>query len=74
MPLWFFTPKALHSKAQGQRRSRATLGGKIKINIYPEGVGPSILCNAFSVKAFVRPSFTQGALRDTGLWNLTASR
>ncbi len=46
-----FTPKALHSKAQGQRRSRATLGKKTD-NIYPEGVAPPIVCNAFSVKTF----------------------
>ncbi len=45
-----FTPKALHSKAQGQRRSRATLGTWNKIRIYPEGVIPDELCNSFGVK------------------------
>ena len=35
-----FTPKGFHSKAQGQRRSRATLGLKATMIVYPEGVRP----------------------------------
>ncbi len=33
-----FTPKALYPKAQGQRRSRATLGSDSKTSHYAEGV------------------------------------
>ncbi len=43
----FLTPKALHAKAQGQRRSRATLGTGRKIRIYPEGVRPKLICSVF---------------------------
>ena len=46
----FFTPKALHSKAQGQRRSRATLGKDYEYSPYPKGVAPSVWYNAFGVK------------------------
>ena len=33
-----FTPKALHFKAQGQRRSRATLGIGFQNHLYAKGV------------------------------------
>jgi hypothetical protein len=33
----FFTPKGFDSKAQGQRRSRATLGNRIKRISTPKG-------------------------------------
>jgi hypothetical protein len=56
-----FTPKAFHSKAQGQRRSRATLGEKAMRQIYPEGVAPRNWCNAFGVRKSNWISASQGA-------------
>jgi hypothetical protein len=55
-----FTPKALDSKAQGQRRSRATLGFEIEITTTPKGLHHRFLYNAFSVKAILK-TLTQGA-------------
>ena len=74
-----FTPKALHNKAQGQRRSRATLGLDAKTFRYAEGVihGFCITPLAYCDQGF---SFTQGALRDPvalrdpGLCYITASQ
>jgi hypothetical protein len=52
-----FTPKALYSKAQGQRRSRATLGwGVTQIRFTPKALY-KLMCNAFSVKCLETNSF-----------------
>ena len=47
-----FTPKAFDSEAQGQRRSRATLGGRWKKTLTPKALHSytAVLCNAFGVK------------------------
>ena len=42
-----FTPKGFHNKAQGQRRSRATLGCDWTTVMYPEGV-PQLIDSWFS--------------------------
>src|SRR5438045_3042548 len=64
-----FSPKGLHSKAQGRA---AHPGKKHCLGIStPTGLNERrIVCNPFRVLLFFG-SLTQGALRDPGLWSIT---
>jgi hypothetical protein len=67
-----FTPKGFDSKAQGQRRSRATLGKSLNKTTTPKGLHHRF-CVTLSAYRYDWASPTQGALRDPGLWNVTPS-